>query len=66
MASERPADTVAASATPSSAPRPNDALARSPLPHSSLPIDAALPDLRAALARSNAAVLVAPPGAGKT
>ncbi len=31
-----------------------------------LPIDAALPDLTAALARHNAAVLVAPPGAGKT
>src|SRR6185312_11414380 len=31
-----------------------------------LPIDAALPQLTAALARSNAAVLVAPPGAGKT
>ena len=32
----------------------------------SLPIDAALPALRAALADRNAAVLVAPPGAGKT
>jgi ATP-dependent helicase HrpB len=31
-----------------------------------LPIDAALPELTAALARTNAAVLVAPPGAGKT
>ncbi|WP_238183275.1 ATP-dependent helicase HrpB, partial [Methylobacterium trifolii] len=31
-----------------------------------LPIEAALPDLRAALAARNAAVLVAPPGAGKT
>jgi ATP-dependent helicase HrpB len=31
-----------------------------------LPIDAALPDLRAALLAGNAAVLVAPPGAGKT
>ncbi len=31
-----------------------------------LPIDAALPGLTAALAKSNAAVLVAPPGAGKT
>ncbi|HZD89135.1 MAG TPA: ATP-dependent helicase HrpB, partial [Pseudolabrys sp.] len=31
-----------------------------------LPIDAALPDLTAALATHNAAVLVAPPGAGKT
>ncbi len=31
-----------------------------------LPIDAALPDLTAALRRQNAAVLVAPPGAGKT
>jgi ATP-dependent helicase HrpB len=32
----------------------------------SLPIDAALPELTAALAANNAAVLVAPPGAGKT
>ncbi len=32
----------------------------------SLPIDAVLDDLAAALARGNAAVLVAPPGAGKT
>ena len=31
-----------------------------------LPIDAALPELTAALRSSNAAVLVAPPGAGKT
>src|SRR5450755_2226900 len=31
-----------------------------------LPIDAALGELTAALAASNAAVLVAPPGAGKT
>ena len=31
-----------------------------------LPIDAALPELTAALAQNNAAVLVAPPGAGKT
>ena len=31
-----------------------------------LPIDAALPELTAALAKNNAAVLVAPPGAGKT
>lgn len=31
-----------------------------------LPIHEALPDLKAALAASNAAVLVAPPGAGKT
>jgi ATP-dependent RNA helicase HrpB len=31
-----------------------------------LPIDAAMPDLVAALARSTAVVLVAPPGAGKT
>ncbi len=31
-----------------------------------LPIDAALPELTAALTASNAAVLVAPPGAGKT
>jgi ATP-dependent helicase HrpB len=31
-----------------------------------LPIDAALPELTAALARHTAAVLVAPPGAGKT
>src|SRR3990170_816306 len=33
---------------------------------SSLPIDQALPSLTAALAANNAAVLVAPPGAGKT
>ena len=33
---------------------------------SPLPIDAALPDLTAALRANNAAVLVAPPGAGKT
>jgi ATP-dependent helicase HrpB len=32
----------------------------------SLPIDAALPDLTAALRAANTAVLVAPPGAGKT
>src|SRR5438128_10350833 len=31
-----------------------------------LPIDAALPQLKAALLANNAAVLVAPPGAGKT
>src|ERR1700709_1734870 len=31
-----------------------------------LPIDAALPELTAALRMRNAAVLVAPPGAGKT
>src|SRR5260221_11143789 len=31
-----------------------------------LPIDAVLPDLTAALGANNAAVLVAPPGAGKT
>src|SRR6202521_51543 len=31
-----------------------------------LPIDAALPELSSALAARNAAVLVAPPGAGKT
>ena len=31
-----------------------------------LPIHAVLPDLRAALARNGAAVLIAPPGAGKT
>jgi ATP-dependent RNA helicase HrpB len=34
--------------------------------YSPLPIDAALPDLSNALRGSNAAVLVAPPGAGKT
>src|SRR5260370_39922768 len=33
---------------------------------SSLPVDEALPRLKAALAERNAAVLVAPPGAGKT
>ena len=32
----------------------------------SLPIDAALPELTAALRARNVAVLVAPPGAGKT
>ena len=35
-------------------------------PPTALPIEAALPDLRRALAGRNAAVLVAPPGAGKT
>jgi ATP-dependent helicase HrpB len=35
-------------------------------PQTSLPIDAVTPDLVAALARNTAAVLVAPPGAGKT
>ena len=35
-------------------------------PPPALPIEAALPDLRRALAARNAAVLVAPPGAGKT
>ncbi len=34
--------------------------------NSPLPIDAALPELTGALAANNAAVLVAPPGAGKT
>ena len=34
--------------------------------HSGLPIDAALPELTAALARGTAAVLQAPPGAGKS
>ena len=34
--------------------------------YSPLPIDAALPELTAALRAGNAAVLVAPPGAGKT
>lgn len=38
----------------------------SPMNRPPLPIDDALPDLRDALARSNRAVLVAPPGAGKT
>ena len=61
MSSDRPADTVAMPAPPSSVPRSRDVLAHGPLP-----IDAALPELRAALAGSNAAVLVAPPGAGKT
>ena len=36
------------------------------MPPSGLPIDAALPGLKAALSTRNAAVLVAPPGAGKT
>jgi ATP-dependent helicase HrpB len=31
-----------------------------------LPIDRALPDLRAALRKGSSAVLIAPPGAGKT
>lgn len=35
-------------------------------PSTALPIEAALPDLRRALGGRNAAVLVAPPGAGKT
>ena len=35
-------------------------------PTTALPIEAALPELRRALAARNAAVLVAPPGAGKT
>ncbi|MCJ2123229.1 ATP-dependent helicase HrpB [Methylobacterium sp. J-077] len=35
-------------------------------PVTALPIEAALPELRSALAARNAAVLVAPPGAGKT
>lgn len=39
---------------------------RPPLPPSDLPIEAALPALRAALVRAPNAVLVAPPGAGKT
>src|SRR5437588_491026 len=34
--------------------------------NSKLPIDAALPELTAALGKRNTAVLVAPPGAGKT
>src|SRR6202020_626860 len=34
--------------------------------YSPLPVDAALPELTGALAAHNAAVLVAPPGAGKT
>src|SRR3954447_26648174 len=36
------------------------------LPIPNLPIGGALPELKAALARASAAVLVAPPGAGKT
>jgi ATP-dependent helicase HrpB len=36
------------------------------MPSPSLPVDEALPRLKAALAERNAAVLVAPPGAGKT
>ena len=36
------------------------------MPQDSLPIDAVLPRLRAELARKNRAILVAPPGAGKT
>jgi len=42
-------------------PRPID-----PLPIDALPIDGALPGLLAALEAGTAAVLVAPPGAGKT
>jgi ATP-dependent helicase HrpB len=37
-----------------------------PANYSPLPVDAALPELTGALAAHNAAVLVAPPGAGKT
>ena len=37
-----------------------------PLPKPSLPVDAVLPELLAALDASTAAVLIAPPGAGKT
>jgi ATP-dependent helicase HrpB len=37
-----------------------------PMDSSPLPIEAALPELRVALRAANAAVLVAPPGAGKT
>src|SRR5476649_2368551 len=36
------------------------------MPIDSLPVDEALPRLKAALAERTAAVLVAPPGAGKT
>src|SRR6185437_6162779 len=36
------------------------------LPGARLPVDEAIPSLRAALAKGNAAVLQAPPGAGKT
>ena len=36
------------------------------LPMDTLPVDEALPRLQAALEARNAAVLVAPPGAGKT
>src|SRR5690348_15159315 len=39
---------------------------RSNMNFPALPIDAALPELTAALRAGNAAVLVAPPGAGKT
>ncbi len=39
---------------------------RRPITDTSLPIDAALPDLLAALGTSSTAILVAPPGAGKT
>ena len=42
------------------------AVSPAPAPPPPLPIDAALPALRAALSGRNAAVLVAPPGAGKT
>jgi ATP-dependent helicase HrpB len=38
----------------------------STVPHAALPIDAVMPDLARALAAAPAAVLVAPPGAGKT
>lgn len=36
------------------------------LPESALPIDEVLPEIRAALSRTACAILVAPPGAGKT
>src|SRR5690606_11386484 len=60
----RPAgDPAARGRRPQRLPSAADALRRRPMP---LPVDAALPDLLAALERGRRAVLVAPPGAGKT
>ena len=50
---------------PSPIPHPPSLVPR-PLPHPALPVDAVLPRLVAALGAGRAAVLQAPPGAGKT